>query len=145
MAGIRSTNTRPEMILRRGLHARGFRFRIHGKKLPGKPDLVLPRYRTAVFVHGCFWHGHDCPLFRWPKTRESFWRDKIEGNQIRDSSAEAGLRASGWRVLKVWECALKGTGKLGPEMVVDLTASWISSDEPEGEIRGSVDRTDGLA
>ena len=136
MAGIRATNTKPEMILRRGLHALGFRFRLHGRKLPGKPDIILPRFRAVIFVHGCFWHGHDCPLFRWPKTREVFWREKISGNRVRDKLADHELRASGWRVLHVWECSLRGTGKLGPEKVIELAASWVKSDERRGEIKG---------
>ena len=137
MAGIRATNTKPEMILRRGLHALGFRFRLHSKKLPGKPDILLPRYKAVIFVHGCFWHGHECPLFRWPKTRETFWREKISGNRTRDQWAEYQLRESGWRVLYVWECALRGTDKLGPEKVIEYAASWIKSDERWKEIRGN--------
>lgn len=136
MAGIRAANTKPELTIRRGLHALGLRYRLHGKKLPGKPDLILPRFNAAIFIHGCFWHGHDCSLFRWPKTREAFWRDKIGRNRARDESAEAQLEAQGWRVLKVWECSLRGPTKLGSEKVVELTASWISSDQQAGEIRG---------
>lgn len=136
MAGIRGTDTKPEMLIRRGLHALGFRFRLHGRKLPGKPDLVLPRYRAVIFVHGCFWHRHDCQLFKWPKTRHEFWREKIEGNRERDSRAEAELKANGWRVLKVWECSLRGPGRLEPKQVIEGAASWLGSNEPEGEIRG---------
>jgi DNA mismatch endonuclease, patch repair protein len=140
MAGIRGSHTKPELIIRRGLHALGFRFRLHSRKLPGKPDLIFPRYRAAIFVHGCFWHGHDCSLFRWPKTREGFWREKISGNRTRDLLADAQLRESGWRVLHIWECALRGTGKLGSEKVIEYAASWIKSDEGRGEIRGNDDR-----
>lgn len=136
MAGIRATNTKPEMILRRGLHALGFRFRLHDRKLPGKPDIVLARYRAAILVHGCFWHGHDCLLFRWPKTREAFWRQKISGNRARDEITIGELGANGWRVLQVWECALRGTSKLGTGRVVELAALWVKSNEAEGEIRG---------
>lgn len=136
MAGIRGANTKPEMIIRRGLHAFGFRFRLHGRKLPGKPDLVLPRYRAVIFVHGCFWHRHDCQLFKWPKTRNEFWRQKIEGNSQRDSRAEAELKAMGWRVLRVWECSLRGPSRLEPQQVIESAASWLRSTEPEGEIRG---------
>lgn len=108
MAGIRGKDTRPEMILRRGLHARGFRFRLHDRRLPGSPDLVFPGRRAVIFVHGCFWHGHGCHLFRLPATRQEFWRAKIEGNAARDALAEGALAADGWRVLSIWECALKG-------------------------------------
>lgn len=136
MAGIRGANTKPEMLIRRGLHALGFRFRLHGRKMPGKPDLVFPRYRAVIFVHGCFWHRHDCELFKWPKTRHEFWREKIEGNWERDSRAEVELRADGWRVLKVWECSLRGPTRLEPPQVIERAASWLRSTEPEGEIRG---------
>lgn len=136
MAGIPGANTKPEMLIRRGLHALGFRFRLHGRKMPGKPDLVLPRYRAVIFVHGCFWHRHDCRLFKWPKTRHEFWREKIEGNSERDSRSEAELKAGGWRVLKVWECSLRGPTRLEPQQVLEVAASWLRSTEPTGEIRG---------
>jgi DNA mismatch endonuclease (patch repair protein) len=107
MSGIRGKDTKPEMIIRRGLHARGFRFRLHDKRLPGRPDLVLPKYRAAILVHGCFWHGHGCHLFKWPKTREQFWRMKIEANQHRDARALELLEAAGWRSFVIWECELR--------------------------------------
>jgi len=125
MAGIRGKDTRPEMILRRGLHARGLRFRLHDKRLSGSPDLVFAGRRAAVFVHGCFWHGHTCPLFRLPATRQEFWRAKIKGNAARDEAAEAALMAIGWRVLTIWECALKGRGRLPVETVLDRAAEWL--------------------
>lgn len=107
MAGIRGKDTKPEMIVRRALHARGFRYRLHNRDLPGCPDLVFPKYRAVIFVHGCFWHGHGCKVFKWPKTRPEFWREKIEGNRIRDRSAAARLKRQGWRVIRVWECQLR--------------------------------------
>ena len=88
---------------------RGLRFRLHRKDLPGRPDLVFPKHRAVIFVHGCFWHGHDCPMFKWPQTRREFWREKIRKNKKRDRSAAALLLDGGWRVLTVWECALKGS------------------------------------
>jgi DNA mismatch endonuclease, patch repair protein len=106
MSGIRGKDTKPEMIVRRALHKAGFRYRLHDKKLPGKPDIVLPKYKTVVFVHGCFWHGHMCKEFRWPKTREEFWREKIEGNVMRDTLNEAAITNLGWKVIVVWECEL---------------------------------------
>ena len=108
MSRIRDKDTKPEMILRRGLHGRGLRYRLHGADLPGKPDLVFPRHRAVVLVHGCFWHGHGCSLFRWPKTRATFWRTKINRNIERDRNALAALKADGWRTFVVWECALRG-------------------------------------
>ncbi len=98
MSRIRGKDTKPELMLRRGLHALGLRFRLHRKDLPGRPDMVFPRYRAAVLVHGCFWHAHDCPLFKWPATRREFWAAKIEGNRARDLRDLAGLAAVGWRV-----------------------------------------------
>jgi DNA mismatch endonuclease (patch repair protein) len=137
MAGIRGKNTKPELVVRRGLHALGFRFRLHDRALPGKPDLVLPRWRAAIQIHGCFWHGHDCRLFRWPGTRQEFWRTKIGRNVARDAEVEAALDHAGWRVLTVWECALKGPGRLGAEAVIAGAAEWLRSDARTGEIRGT--------
>lgn len=137
MAGIRGKDTRPELVIRRGLHALGFRFRLHDRQLPGRPDMVLPRWRTVILIHGCFWHGHDCPLFRWPRTREEFWREKIDGNRARDAAAEASLDRAGWRVLKIWECSLKGRGRLGTDAVVAIAAGWLRSGKQTGEIRGT--------
>lgn len=136
MAGIKGRNTKPEMIVRRGLHALGFRFRLHRRDLPGNPDVVLPRYRAAVFVHGCFWHGHDCALFKWPKTEEAFWREKITGNRERDTAVRVELRSRGWRVLDIWECSIRGRGKLGIEGMLEAATDWIRSGDAEGEVRG---------
>lgn len=111
MSRIRGKDTKPEMLIRRGLHAAGLRYRLHLRSLPGAPDLVFPRYRTVIFVHGCFWHGHRCRLFRTPDTRRDFWEQKIASNRSRDKRARRKLQAQGWRVLTVWECALKGSGR----------------------------------
>jgi len=131
MRAIKSKNTRPEMILRSGLHRRGLRFRIHPKELPGKPDLVFPRFGAVIFVHGCFWHGHNCPLFKIPATREDFWMSKISANQTRDSRDAAALSKLGWRVATVWECALKGRRKLPLETVIDELVRWLHDRESE--------------
>ncbi len=128
MAAVRGSDTRPEMLLRRGLHARGFRFRLHDKRLPGRPDLVLPKYRAAVFANGCFWHGHGCDLFRWPATRAEFWQAKIGGNRARDAANLAALGAAGWRVAVVWECAIKGRHRRPVEEVIDSLDRWLHSD-----------------
>ncbi len=136
MAAIRGADTKPEMLIRRGLHARGFRFRIHDRKLPGRPDLIFPKYGAVLFVHGCFWHGHDCHLFKWPGTREEFWREKIGGNVARDQSNTIALREAGWRVAVVWECALRGRGKRPLGDLIDSLASWLSSDRKEKSFRG---------
>ncbi|MCC5975894.1 MAG: DNA mismatch endonuclease Vsr, partial [Rubellimicrobium sp.] len=135
-AGIRGKDTRPEMILRRGLYARGFRFRLHDRRFPGSPDLVFAGRQAAVFVHGCFWHGHACPLFRLPATRREFWRAKIEGNAARDAAVEAALMADGWRVLTIWECALKGRWRLPVETVLDRAAAWLANGPARETIAG---------
>lgn len=127
MAAICGKDTVPELIIRRGLHAKGFRYRLHGRALPGKPDMVFAQYRAVVFVHGCFWHGHDCPLFKWPRSREEFWRKKIGGNQARDARNQSALRSAGWRVATVWECALKGRGRLQISDVTEALATWLRS------------------
>lgn len=136
MAGIRSRDTKPELLLRRGLHALGFRFRLHVRDLPGHPDLVFPRWRAVIFAHGCFWHGHNCHLFRWPSTREDFWKAKIERNRVVDARTEAALIAGGWRQGVVWECALKGRERLPIETVLAACSDWLQSETPRLEIRG---------
>lgn len=135
MAGIRGRNTTPEILVRRQLHKRGFRFRLHVRDLPGKPDIVLSRYRAIIFIHGCFWHGHDCRLFKWPATRPDFWREKIARNQSNDAKACKLLLDDGWRVGVVWECALRGAGK-NIEGVAEGLAQWLRSDDPYTEQRG---------
>jgi DNA mismatch endonuclease (patch repair protein) len=108
MSRIRGKDTKPEMLVRHYLHAHGLRYRLHDKSLPGTPDLVLPRYRTVIFVHGCFWHAHEgCRYYVVPKTRTEFWLNKIGRNVANDFRQQAELRAQGWRVLTVWECELR--------------------------------------
>ncbi|WP_170408925.1 very short patch repair endonuclease [Ruegeria arenilitoris] len=146
MAAIRGADTKPELFIRRGLHARGFRFRLHNRKLPGRPDLVLPRYQAVILINGCFWHGHECPLFKWPKTREEFWRNKIGGNVERDKRNQAALKVSGWRVGIVWECALKGKRRLQPAYVLDRLREWLEGDAADCMIEGQdQETTDTLA
>lgn len=135
MSRVRAKNTRPELAVRKLLHRAGFRFRLHPCDLPGRPDLVLARFRAAIFVHGCFWHGHDCSLFRMPATRPEFWSAKIDGNRQRDQTAVAGLRQAGWRILWVWECALKGRGRLPQDALMQTIAGFITGDAPFAEVR----------
>lgn len=136
MSGIRGKNTKPEIILRRALHARGLRYRIHRKDLPGNPDIVFPKWRAAIFVHGCFWHGHDCGLYKPPGTQPEFWREKVETNRDRDARAESRLRELGWRVGTIWECASRGKDGQSPEKVVARVADWLDSLQDALEIRG---------
>lgn len=133
MSGIRGANTAPELALRRALHALGLRFRLHGKLLPGKPDIVSRRYRALIYVHGCFWHRHPgCRYASMPKTREEFWQTKFEGNVRRDIKVRDEALQLGWRVATVWECALRK-----PEQI-DLSAlavkEWLVSGGPTLEI-----------
>ena len=108
MSRIRGKNTRPEMVVRKFLFAHGFRYRLHDPKLPGKPDIVLPKYKTVIFVNGCFWHGHKgCPYFVLPKTHTEWWLQKIKRTMARDKVAEIALNVKGWKVIVVWECELK--------------------------------------
>ncbi|MGX7742333.1 very short patch repair endonuclease [Rhodopseudomonas parapalustris] len=136
MAGIRGVDTKPELLLRKALHAKGLRYRIHDRKLPGKPDMVFPGLRAVIFANGCFWHGHDCHLFKWPSTRPEFWQTKISRNRENDQRTRKALADAGWRHATVWECALKGRSRLPLTEVVDRCASWLRSESPLLEIRG---------
>ena len=126
MAGIRSRDTKPETIIRKGLHAHGFRYRLSTKGVPGKPDLVLPKWRTVVLVHGCFWHWHGCSLSKLPASNPVFWRTKLAANKRRDDEVKKLLAAEGWRVAVVWECATRG--KYAQDRfpwVLDSLSLWI--------------------
>jgi len=125
MAAVGPKNSKPEMILRRGLHALGYRYRLHDRKLPGRPDLVFPGRRAVILVNGCFWHGHDCHLFRWPGTRPEFWHDKIRANIRRDSATRTRLGELGWRVCEVWECQLKGRDRRPVDEVLAECAAFL--------------------
>lgn len=139
MAGIQGKNTTPELVIRKSLFARGWRYRLHDKRLPGKPDLVFPRLKAVVFVDGCFWHGHDCHLFKMPSSRVDFWAGKIERNRQRDAEVRNRLDELGWRHLTVWECALKGRTRLPITEVIDKVAEWLDSGTTTVEIRGMRD------
>ena len=136
MAVVRSRDTVPEVLVRKALHGRGFRYRTHVAELPGKPDIVLPRYRAAILVHGCFWHGHDCPMFRLPASRRDFWDAKVRRNRERDGEVREALRVAGWRCLTVWECALRGAEKREFVQLIDDVAAWVRSAKAAGEVRG---------
>lgn len=133
MSGIRAKNTKPEMIVRCGLHRAGFRYILHDRRLPGRPDIVLPRHHAAVFVNGCFWHGHRCRLFKIPATRPEFWSAKIEQNRARDVAMRAALAAAGWRVATIWECALRGSDASCNE-VINRLEKWLGSRSANLEI-----------
>ena len=124
MAGIKGKDTKPELMVRSYLHRMGFRFRLHHPGLQGRPDIVLPRWGVAIFVHGCFWHGHSrCLYFRLPKTRTLFWEDKIKVNACRDRSAQEALAAAGWRVAVIWECCLRDDAEKALEQLTGFIRS----------------------
>lgn len=137
MAAIKGHDTKPELRIRKGLHRLGYRYRLHDKTLPGKPDLVLPKHRAAIFVNGCFWHLHDCHLFKWPGTRQDFWQAKIGRNAENDARNLRQLGALGWRVATVWECALKGRGRLPDQKAIQLLDDWLRSGNDSINIRGT--------
>lgn len=135
MSRIRGRDTKPEMLIRRGLHVRGYRFRLHDARLPGTPDLVLPKWRAIILVHGCFWHGHDCPLFHLPATRLEFWREKINSNRTRDRVTADALADAGWRLLTVWECALRGRAKMPVTETLDACDRFLRGTDAASEVR----------
>lgn len=133
MSRIRGKNTGPELLIRKYLWSAGFRYRLHNKRLPGKPDLVLPMWNAAIFVHGCFWHRHaGCPYFRLPKTRAAFWNAKLAGNQVRDSAAIAALIDDGWRIAVVWECAVRANADATGRKL----AAWLQRKSPSIQLVG---------
>ena len=126
MSRIRSKDTKPELLVRKYLHSRGSRFRLHEKRLPGRPDIVLPKYRTVIDVRGCFWHGHEgCKYFVMPKTRREFWEDKIKSNQARDIRNDLKIEQLGWKLLIIWECDLK----LHPDVVLESLTKVLNKEK----------------
>lgn len=134
MQAIKGRDTRPELVVRKGLYQRGFRYRIAPDSIPGKPDIWIGKHRAAIFINGCFWHAHGCHLFRLPATRTAFWAGKLNSNVIRDRETLTRLRQSGVRVLVIWECALKGRLRLPQNMVLLLADTWIQSGSRAGVI-----------
>jgi len=138
MSGIRGKNTKPELLIRKALFRKGFRYKLHDKNLPGKPDLVFPKYKAVIFIHGCFWHGHDCHLFKWPSTRREFWKTKITRNQEVGARNYKALKKEGWRVLTIWECSIKGKNQIGVENVVDQAENWLGYGIRDKVIKGAM-------
>jgi DNA mismatch endonuclease (patch repair protein) len=137
MSRVRGRDTQPEMLIRRGLHARGYRFSLQRRDLPGRPDIVFPAHRAVILIHGCFWHCHNCPLFRQPVTRAEFWSAKFDANRARDAIAAAALSAAGWRQLIVWECALRGHARQPVEQILTGCETFLRGDLSTCEIAGA--------
>jgi DNA mismatch endonuclease (patch repair protein) len=130
MSRIRSKDTAPELTIRRLLHARGYRFRLHLRHLPGRPDIVFSSRRKVIFVNGCFWHGHGCRIGKLPKSRNEFWEAKIEANRARDLRNRTELDSMGWEVLTIWQCDIRSVEKLGPKLFTFLGPPGKSAAEP---------------
>jgi DNA mismatch endonuclease (patch repair protein) len=136
MSGIRSKNTTPEIIVRTALHKQGFRFRLHQSKLPGKPDLVFSKHNAVIFTHGCFWHGHGCHFFKWPSSRPVFWKTKINRNKAKDKESLEQLLGDGWRVMIIWECALRGANRVPLQKIISEAAKFLTGSRTFLEKRG---------
>lgn len=134
MASVGQKNTGAEVLLRKALYHSGLRYRLHDRRLPGSPDLVFPRFKAAVFVHGCYWHSHGCYRSTVPKTRKSFWAQKFEANRLRDARKRDQLLERGWRVLTIWECTLVGKTAKPLANTTKRIASWLRSAKRIGEI-----------
>lgn len=132
MQSVQTRDTGPELAVRKWLHARGYRYRLHSRALPGSPDIVFPSRKVAIFVHGCFWHGHTCPKGRPPKTRADYWLPKIEANRKRDRRVRAQLRAMGWRSCSVWQCQLKKMSTVTDRLEEFLNCNRKSVHKPRG-------------
>ena len=136
MSRISGKNTKPELVIRKALFRQGFRYKLHDKNLHGKPDLVFPEYNAVIFIHGCFWHGHNCNLFNWPETNTTFWREKITGNRMIDLKNYKHLKKDGWYILTIWGCALKGKKKKPLDKIVESVESWLLYETRNKTIRG---------
>ncbi len=143
MASITAKDTKPEIMIRRALHRKGYRYRLHGRALPGTPDLIFRKFNAVIMVNGCFWHGHDCALFRMPATNRKFWSDKITNNKKRDQRVRAELLDLGWRVLIVWECSMKGKQRTVFDDLILTIENWLLSDQSELELSAAHFSLDG--
>lgn len=133
MRQVRSTNTKPELLIRSALHQEGYRFRLHLKTLPGKPDIVLPRYKTAIFVNGCFWHGHTCVDGEKPQTNQEYWQQKIQRNKARDAQHLRNLRRKGWKCIVVWACELRNADRVIARITKQLETRFPGAAPRRGE------------
>lgn len=134
MGKIRSVNTKPEVVVRKFLYSKGFRYRLHSSELPGKPDIVLPKYKAIVQINGCFWHKHECKFMRIPLSNSDYWENKLKRNSDRDARNNGLLVEQGWRVLIVWECAIKYASKESLKKTLEGIENWLKSDAEFGNI-----------
>lgn len=134
MSAVKNKNTSPEMRVRRLLYANGYRYRLHSKHVKGKPDIVIKKYNALIFIHGCFWHYHGCRKTNIPQDNRNFWKEKLEKNKARDRRVVDELMQNGWRILIIWECALRGKNKLQDQECLDQIKNWIKGTEPYAEI-----------
>lgn len=137
MAAIQSKDTKPELMIRRALHGEGIRYGLHNKNLPGTPDLHFRKYNAVLFVNGCFWHKHDCPIFKMPESNVDYWKNKFERNQERDREKINELKIAGKRISIIWECALKGKFSMPLETTTEKMINWLNSDIKFLEIEGN--------
>ena len=135
MSAIKGKNTKPEIVIRKILYSEGYRYRLHVNSVIGNPDIVIRKLKTAIFINGCFWHGHDCPLFTIPKTRSDFWKQKIESNIKRDSENMQKLQDSGWKVVIIWGCSMKGKIHLSLEDLSRMVLEALKSNESIVQIK----------
>lgn len=136
MSAIRGHNTNPELAIRKGLHALGFRYSLHSNRFPGRPDIMLPKYRAVIWIHGCYWHGHDCGAAKLPSSNESYWHPKIARTRARDKINSEAVDAAGWRHLTIWECCIRGKNAPGLEQVLERAADWLRNGKDSAEFRG---------
>ncbi len=129
MSSVKNKNTAPELNIRKALFARGLRYRLHDRKLPGTPDLVFPKYKAVIFIHGCFWHNHDCKHGRLPATNRPFWETKLRGNALRDQQNIAQLQALGWHVHVIWSCSLKQKHSFISDQQIHEIVEWVIGDQ----------------
>jgi len=138
MSCIRNKDTKPELLIRKSLFAKGFRYRLHSNNLPGKPDMVFSKYKAVIFINGCFWHYHKCRLSKIPSTRKSWWKKKLTSNMERDRKNKQELLSSGWRVLTIWECSWRGKGSITDRIriVSREAANWLCSESRRKTVKG---------
>lgn len=128
MSGFGTKDTKPELIIRKALHHRGFRYRLNCRDIPGKPDIVLQKYKAIIFVHGCFWHQHNCHLFKWPSSNTEFWNKKLTHNRLHDERIHSRLIEDGWRIATIWECSLRSAQRLPIDWIVRRLSDWLEKE-----------------